>query len=198
MDFEEITHIEHPARRVVDTMIWKLETLVPFMPNVSGIETREMSDLGDGRIACLRHWQGTSATVPAVLRPFVTKNSLGWLDHATWYPGEYKVEWRIESGHSKYTRCEGVNIFEPDPAAPETRTRCIIRGVFEVQGDKLPAVPTFMGRKLAPTIERIILGYMLPNFRQLSEGLGRCLDAADATPREAQGEADSPSRSGSW
>jgi hypothetical protein len=171
MQFEEITHIAHPAQRVVEAMIHHLEELVPFMDNVSAIETRRLEPQPDGRILGLRHWQGTSATVPAVLRPFVTKNSLGWLDHAVWYPSEGRVEWRIESGHSNYTKCEGSNVFEPDPTAPETRTRCVIRGVFEVHGDRIPAVPAFVGRKIAPTIERIILGYMIPNFRQLSEGL---------------------------
>lgn len=171
MNFEEITFISHPAARVVHAMIRHLEDLVPYMDNVSAIETRSLEDTPDGRILGLRFWQGTSATIPAVLRPFVTKNSLGWIDHAIWHPAEGRVEWRIESSHSRYTTCEGVNVFEPDPAAPETRTRCIIRGVFEVHGDRLPAVPAFMGRKIAPAVEKIILGYMIPNFRQLSVGL---------------------------
>jgi len=185
MNFEEITFVNHPAHEVVDSMIWKLETLVPYMPNVSEIETRSQVDHGDGRIECLRHWQGTSASLPVVLRPFVTKNSLGWMDYAMWYPAQYKVEWRSETSHGRYTKCEGVNIFEPDPEAPETRTRCIIRGVFEVDGDKLPGVPKFMGRKMAPTIEKVILGYLLPNFRQLSIGVEAFLTAQGAA-REAE------------
>ncbi len=125
----------------------------------------------------MRYWQGTSASVPALLRPFVSKNSLSWMDHATWVLDEYKIDWRTETNHSKYSSCSGVNYFQPDPDNPKTRTRCVIAGEFVVYGDKIPAMPTFIGLKIAPKLESIILGFMLPNFRQLAAGIGATLDA---------------------
>ena len=38
-------------------------------------------------------------------------------------------------------------------------------------------MPKFLGMKIAPKLESIILGFMLPNFRQLSVGIGTYLDA---------------------
>ncbi|HRE90753.1 MAG TPA: hypothetical protein PK095_16625, partial [Myxococcota bacterium] len=85
------------------------------------------------------------------------------------------VDWRIESPHSRYSSCSGINIFEPHPEFPDTKTRCVIAGEFTVFGDKLPAVPKFLGLKMAPKLESIILGFMMPNFRQLSVGLASFL-----------------------
>ena len=171
MQFEEVTIIAQPAARVVHTMLWELESLVPFMDNVESIETRRLEKTDDGRVLGLRHWQGTSGQVPAIVRPFVSRAQLGWLDHAVWYPSEHRVTWRIENSHSAYARCEGENVFAPDPDRPETHTRCVIRGVFDVDGAKLPAVPAFVGRKIAPRLEEIVIGHMRPNFRQLAAGL---------------------------
>jgi hypothetical protein len=173
MRFEEVTTCDYAATAVVDAMIWHLEDLAAFMDNVSEIKTMSFEEV-DGpvrKIRTVRHWQGTASSVPALLRPFVTKNSLAWIDHGLWTPSEYKVEWRIESPHSKYSSCTGVNIFAPHPEAPEAKTRCIIAGDFSVHGDKLPAVPSFLGLKMAPRLESLILGFMMPNFRQLAVGL---------------------------
>jgi len=177
MRFEEITYCDHPASEVFGAMVWHLEELVPYMDNVSEITTESLDESEPGKIKTLRHWQGTSANVPTLLRPFVSKNSLGWKDIATWVPAEYKVDWRTETRHSKYSSCQGVNRFEPDPASPLTRTRCVIAGEFIVHGEKIPAMPKFIGLRIASKLERIILGYMLPNFRQLASGIGTYLDA---------------------
>ncbi|MFO0748973.1 MAG: hypothetical protein U1F43_25400 [Myxococcota bacterium] len=185
MRFEETTSIEYPATGVLGSMIWHLEELVPFMDNVSEIKTEVFDERPDGSIVTQRRWQGTAKSVPALMRPFVSKNSLAWTDHATWYPDRWLCEWRIVSSHSKYSSCSGINLFEPHPDAPETRTRCVIAGDFVVFGDKLPAIPKFLGLKMAPKLESIILGYMLPNFRQLSVGIGDYLAAKGESARPA-------------
>ena len=176
--FEEITYCDYPADQVYGAMIWHLEELIPYMENVSEIRTDTFDDKSEpGRIKTVRFWQGTSSSVPALLRPFVSKNSLSWMDHATWVLDEYKIEWRTETKHAKYSSCSGVNYFQPDPDNPKTRTRCVIAGEFVVYGDKIPAMPSFLGLKIAPKLESIILGYMLPNFRSLSAGIATYLDA---------------------
>jgi len=177
MNFEDVTVIEHPAQDAFEALLWQLEGLVPHMENVAGIETLKLDRQPDGTIVSQRRWQGAASSVPALLRPFVTKNSLAWMDYATWYPDDRRCDWRIESKHSKYSSCSGSNRFDPDPEAPATRTRCVITGAFIVYGDKLPAVPKFLGMKMAPKLESIILGFMLPNFRSCSQGIADYLAA---------------------
>jgi hypothetical protein len=181
--FEEITYCDYPADQVYGAMIWHLEELIPYMENVSEIRTDTFDDSVPGTIKTVRFWQGTSSSVPTLLRPFVSKNSLGWMDHATWVLDEYKIEWRTETKHAKYSSCSGVNYFQPDPENPTTRTRCVIAGEFVVYGDKIPAMPAFLGLKIAPKLESIILGYMLPNFRSLSAGIATYLDAKAGNTR---------------
>lgn len=177
MHFDESTIIAHDVKGALDAMIWHLEELVPFMANVSEIKTFVFEERPDGSILTQRRWQGTAKTVPAIIRPFVSKASLAWTDHAVWYPARGRCEWRIESPHSRYSTCSGINVFEPDPDAPGTRTRCIFAGDFVVFGDRLPAVPKFIGTKLAPKLEKIILSYMVPNFRAMAVGIADYLKA---------------------
>jgi hypothetical protein len=188
--FEEITYCDHPASEVFGAMVWHLEELVPYMDNVAEIRTDTFDESEPGKIRTVRWWQGTSKSVPTLLRPFVSKNSLGWMDHATWIPAEYSVHWRTESKHSKYSKCSGINRFEPDPDNPLTRTRCVIAGEFVVDGENLPAMPKFLGRKVAHKLESIILGFMLPNFRQLAVGIASYLDAkrSAASPNQSIGD----------
>ena len=87
---------------------------------------------------------------------------------------------QVTSFWRKYSSCSGINYFEPHPDALTTRTRCIIAGDFSVYGDKLPAIPKFLGLKMAPKLESIILGFMLPNFRQCSAGIADYLKARRA------------------
>jgi len=187
MRFEQRSRVAHPADVVFPIMVERMEDLVPYMPNVESIETRAFERQADGSVSTVRRWQGTAKSVPGILRPFVTRNSLAWMDFATWYPAEYKVEWRIESKHSKISTCSGMNAFRPHPEAPETDTELVIDGEFVVFGDRLPGVPAFLGRRMAPTLERIIVGFMRPNFEQMGIGIVALL--ADQAPSGALGGA---------
>jgi hypothetical protein len=66
----------------------------------------------------------------------------------------------------------------------------VIAGEFVVDGENLPAMPKFLGRKVAPKLESIILGFMLPNFRQLAVGIASYLDAkrSAASPNQSIGD----------
>lgn len=184
MHFEDVKTIDFPATGPLNAMIWNLEELVPFMDNVAEIVTFKLEKQPDGRIFTERKWQGTAAQVPAVLRPFVSKASLAWIDYGIWTPSLWRCEWRIENKHSKYSTCSGINVFEPHPDAPDTKTRCRFAGDFVVMGDKLPAIPAAIGRKIAPKIESIIVGYMLPNFATLASSLGGFLREKQAAGQE--------------
>ena len=177
MHFEEITYCPYPADEVYGAMLWHVQELVPFMDNVASITPDTFDESTPGIVKTVRFWQGTAAAIPAFVRPFVSKSSLAWTDVATWTLGEYRIDWESITAQKAFTTCKGTNRFEPDPERPETHTRCVISGDFTIHGDKLPATPAFVGRALAPKIERLILSYVLPNFRALAVGIGGWLDA---------------------
>ncbi|MCA9513583.1 MAG: hypothetical protein KC635_01420 [Myxococcales bacterium] len=175
MHFTAETPIAYPARVVVDTMMNRMHDLVVHLPNVESIDTQLIEPQPDGTVKTVRHWQGTAKSVPAVMRPFVSRRSLGWMDYAVWYPDELRCEWRTVSDSGDLTACSGTNAFR----ASGDGSSCVmvIDGDFIVHGERLPGVPAFMGRKIAPTIERIVLSFMKPNFTSSADGLKALLDS---------------------
>lgn len=170
MRFEAASKVGFPADLVVRTLIRRMDDLVPHMPNVGAIVTKVIEEQPDGRIKTVRAWQGTASSVPAVLRPFVTKNSLGWIDYSIWDVTAGTCDWYIENKHSRFSSCSGINAFLVDPNDPEASTVLKVEGDFTVFGDKIPAMPGFLGKRMAPTIEKIIVSFMMPNFTAMAVG----------------------------
>ena len=127
MHFEETSAVSHPASDVLETMIERMEEIVPFMPNVAKIETAERGILDDGRERIVRHWTGSVESVPSALQPFFSEELASWIDTALWTAEEYKVEWSLSTSFSKLYDCGGVNYFEPHPD-DDTKTRIRITG----------------------------------------------------------------------
>ncbi len=180
MHFDKEDHIAHPAPLVLATLLDRLEEVAPFLPSIECIETLEREDLADGRVRIVRRWQGADTGVPTALRPFLSRDLLAWYDTALWTPDEYKVDWSQATAAEVVAdlyRCSGTNRFEPAPESPTDTTRVAIAGELEVHSDQLPGVPSFLGRSIAPQIERFIVSLITPNLTELSTGLGRYLDA---------------------
>ena len=52
-----------------------------------------------------------------------------------------------------------------------------ISGEFTVDGDNIPHVPKFLGRRIAPRAERTVVGHTVENFHGMVEGTGALLEA---------------------
>jgi hypothetical protein len=176
MRFAKEDSVSHPADVVLDTMIARMEAIVPFLPNVESIETLETKRLRNHRVRILRRWQGVSGQLPRALRPFISKEWLAWLDTALWVPEEYRVEWTLSTKLGELYDCSGTNYFEPDPDAPETRTRIRITGRLTVYPERFPGIPRFLGQQLAPAIERFVVEMITPNLTEVAKGLQSYLD----------------------
>lgn len=176
MEFDNESRISHPASKVLETMIERMEAIVPFLPSVEAIRTESREDRPDGTIRIVRYWQGTADTAPSAVRPFLSKEMLGWIDTAIWTPAEHKVAWSHSTKMSKLYDCSGVNWFEPDPRDPERSTRCRITGTLSIYPEKLPGVPGFLAKRLAPQIEKFVIHLITPNLTDLAKGLQGYLD----------------------
>ncbi len=171
----EVVITGHAPDRVVYAMMHQLDTLADHMSNVAEIETRTFEEASDGSFNVVRWWLGTTENVPKLLRPFMNKNSLWWLDYSVWTPAKRHCSWRIESKHSKLSSCQGETWFEPHPEDPGA-TRMLTDGELVVFGDKLPG-PAFLGRKIAPQIEKIVVRMTEPNIVATGVGLQKLLDS---------------------
>jgi hypothetical protein len=180
VNFDIVNRISHPASLVLETMIEKMEAIVPFLPNVESIETLEREPLADGRVRIVRRWQAGSSGAPAAVRPFLSAELLGWLDTALWTPEAYTVEWThstLSASVAKLYDCAGTNYFEPYPDDPIRATRIRITGELIIHPERLPGVVSFLGRTIAPQVERFVVGLITPNLEDLAEGLQRYLDS---------------------
>ncbi len=178
MRFEEADRITHPASVVLETMIERMEAIVPFLPAVEAITTREREDRDDGTHRIVRHWQGTPDSAPPAVRPFLTRETLGWIDTAVWTPSAWSVAWSHSATASTANLydCSGINYFEPDPADPEGATRVRITGDLVVYPERLPGVPGFLAKRIAPQVERFVVNMITPNLKDLARGLQGFLD----------------------
>jgi len=180
MRFEKTSKVSQPAERILDLMINRMEEIVPFLPNVERIEQREREELADGRIRIVRHWQGAASNVPAALRPFVSEEMLGWIDTALWTPAKYKVDWEMSTSLSSFYECSGTNYFEPYPKHEKDATRVRVTGELTIFANKLPGIPSFLGSRLAPQVEKFVVALLTPNMEDLSKGLQAYFDDQSA------------------
>jgi hypothetical protein len=186
MEFAKESRVRYPAPLLLETMIERMEAIVPFLPNIEAIETLEKKKRRDGCWEILRRWHAKVDRVPAVVRPFLSEEMYQWFDHALWVPREYKVEWRQEPVYraaSNLYECHGTNFFLPAPEDSE-HTSCVrITGSLQVYPERLPGVPAFLARRVAPQVEAFLIRMIEPNLTELAKGLEEYLDSQRAGRR---------------
>jgi hypothetical protein len=174
--YEYFATVRHPAQAVLNAMLDDTPALLAFMPNVEEVKLLEREPRDGGLTFTRRWWQGSTKSAPVLLRPFLSKRALAWNDFSTWYPD--RVEWRIEADKNPtQTTCSGITYVEVDPDNP-SHSRMRLTGEFVVNPDALPG-PKRLTRKIAPALEKIILGFMKPNLLSMADGCSAFLDAQD-------------------
>ncbi|GBD27575.1 hypothetical protein HRbin30_02926 [bacterium HR30] len=189
MEFCRETKVHYPAALLLETMIERMEEIVPFLPNIASIETLTKKKHRDGTWEIVRRWEARAEQVPSVARRFLSAELLQWLDYALWVPAEYKVEWRQEpvyrAARGLY-QCHGTNFFLPDSKDPNNTSRVRVSGFLEVHPERLPGVPAFLARRIAPQVEKFIIRLIEPNLAELAQGLETYLDRTPANRSKAR------------
>jgi len=153
----------------------KLVEMLPYLPNVRGIEIRKREDAGKVT-KLLNFWKG-GGDIPAAARAFVSEAMLSWLDYATWNEEDFTCEWRIEpQAFTEAITCVGRNRFFDDG----DKTRLEIRGEISIDGKKLKGVPGFLSGKVAKAVEELLVSKIKPNLVGTADGLTKYLQANDS------------------
>ena len=161
MRFSITDELPHPLDLVFPTQRDKLEEFVDYLPNVEKIETVKREEEGD-IVRLENHWRGAATDVPKALRPFVNDEMLSWIDHAEWDASNHRCKWRIELGFLPGAiEAKGETSFREE----DGETVIDITGDFIVHADKLPG-PSFVVKRLVPTIESFVVGFIQPNLRK--------------------------------
>jgi hypothetical protein len=171
MRLEAAAELPFPRELVFRTYRDRLVELVPFLPNIRGIEVtarREEPPLTH----LVNIWRG-GGDVPAVARAFLSERMLTWTDYATWDEAEWSCTWRMETHSFKEAvHAAGKNVYQVTP----TGTRLLIGGELTIDGKKLP-IPRFLAGSVGPTVEKFLVGLIRPNLTEVAKGVERFLSA---------------------
>jgi hypothetical protein len=116
--------ISFPRDLCFSTYRDRLAELVPYLPNVRGIEVKETETQADGKVSKLNVWHA-KADIPGPAQAFLKPDMLKWDDHATWDGTAFTCDWRVATHFFKdRVKCQGRNTFlvvdGADPSPPPT------------------------------------------------------------------------------
>ena len=161
-----------PRDLVFRTYRDRLVELLPFLPNIRGIEVKSRRD--EPPITHLVNvWHG-GGDVPKIARAVLSEKMLSWTDHATWDESAWTCAWRMEAHSFKEAvHAEGRNEFRADG----DRCTLVIRGDLTIDGRHLP-IPRLLAGTVAPAVEKFLGSMIQPNLTEVGKGVVRFLEAA--------------------
>lgn len=174
MKLEADAPIAFPQEVVFTAYRDRLPELVPYLPNVRSItvESRNEAVGGDASRTDLVNVWHANAEIPKVLQGIVKPEALAWVDRASWNHASLSCDWNIETRvFTDNVRCSGKTTCRKDGDG----TILEIRADLSVDLSALPGVPRIIGSKVAPAVERFVVGLIRPNLLSVAEGLERFL-----------------------
>ncbi len=172
MKLEADARLPFPREAVFRAYRDHLVDLLPYLPNVRGIEVKSRRDEGT-RVHFENIWRG-GGDIPAAARAVLSESMLNWTDYATWDERAWTCTWRIEThAFTEAVRCAGRNAFIADGDA----TRLEIRGDLEIDARKIKGVPGFMAGSVARAVEQVLVSKIQPNLVETVRGLEKYLAA---------------------
>ncbi|MFH2008808.1 MAG: DUF2505 family protein [bacterium] len=173
-DFELRKTFPYPLARVFAAYRDELEILPSYLPNIETIQVLERREPEPGVLEQVARWQAVEkGNLPRLAKPFVSKEILVWIDHATWRSAGHTCDWWFEfpAFPGGGVACKGHNWFEP---TPDGGCRMVLTGGLTVDLAKIKGVPR-LARGLGPRIEKLVLERVKPNLETTSEALQRLL-----------------------
>ena len=162
--------IHFPREKVWATYRDRLAELLPYLPNIRGIEVKERKE--EGRVVKLVNvWRG-GGEAPAIARAFLSESALSWTDRATWREDAWECDWQTEThAFTDAVKSAGVNRFLEVPGG----TRLEIRGDLTIDAAKIKGVPRLLAGKVGSTVEEFLVKTISRNLTDVSKGVERWL-----------------------
>lgn len=172
MEIRSASRIRHPRDRVWVAYRDHLPAIAPHIPDVERI-TALSRQSSPGVVVLHNEWVA-EREIPPVAQRFLRPEHLRWDDHATWREDGFVCDWVIRPrAFTDAVTCHGRNTFVDE--GDETLVR--MEGVLEIRLADVPGVPSFVGRRIAPQIERFIVSLITPNFQSTNQAIQTWLDA---------------------
>jgi len=142
------------------------------MPDVREIVVHSREE-SNGVVKILNEWI-SDREIPKVVAKIIRPEHLRWNDHATWHDSDFYVDWVIETrAFTEAVRCSGRNTILADGDTTLVR----LQGELNISVTAIPGVPKFLAKRLAPQVEKFIVGLITPNLKNTNQSLQDFLDA---------------------
>jgi hypothetical protein len=150
----------------------EITSLLPYLPNVLGIEIKSRKDEGSV-VEFVNEWRG-GGDIPAAVRAVLSESALAWTDYATWRAKDLECDWRTAThAFTDAVACKGLNRFLVDG---DGKTLLEIRGSLEIDAKKIRGVPSFLAGKIGRTVEEFLVGKIQSNLVETAKGLEKYLE----------------------
>jgi hypothetical protein len=170
MEFQVPQHLSHPVDAVFVAYRDRLVELTPYLEEVESIEVVERREDG-GKTYLTNRWRAKPSTVPTVVRPFMPKHALSWLDRAVWDPAARTCAWEYELGTTPgLVRCSGINYFRAREGGGSTLE---ITGRLAVDLRAIHVPLIFRGA--GSHVESYLVGRVRPNLERVGPAVERWL-----------------------
>jgi len=172
MKFTLTDEIPFERAEVYATHRDKLMELVEYLPNVEEVVVESREDDGDV-VRMVNRWKGASSDVPKPLRPVIKPEMLTWIDRATWDESRHRCDWQITlTALPDAVTARGFNVFVDEGDVTVVQ----MSGEFVIHPEGVPGVPAFMARRLAPTLEKFVVGLLQPNLKRSNQAVESYLE----------------------
>lgn len=172
MEIRSETRLHHPIDAVFEAYRDRLSEVAAFVPDIKQITVLSRVEDGD-KVVLHNEWR-SDREPPKVAAKFVSSEQMCWDDHATWFGDDKRCEWVIKPrAFASSVDCKG----QTHLIADEDATLVRLVGQLNIDLRDIPGVPGFLGKRLAPQIEKFIVALITPNLERTNGAIGRFLDS---------------------
>lgn len=172
MEIRSESRISYPRDQVYRAYRDRLSDIAAFIPDVQQIIVHSREE-GSGQVKIHNEWVAQKE-IPAIAAKIIRPEHLRWDDYATWHDDTFHCEWEIKPrAFTDAVICRGRNTFVTD--GDDTLVQ--LTGELQINLKEVPGVPSFLGSRLAPQVEKFIVSLITPNLQATNEAIQAFLDA---------------------
>lgn len=171
MQIRSETRLHHPIDVVFAAYRDRMPEVAAYVPDVAAITVLSREESGD-EVKLHNEWR-SDREIPKLVSKIIRPEHLCWDDHATWNAVTRQCRWKIVTrAFTEAVECTGTTKLIEDGDG----TRIVLAGDFKIDLHEIPNVPSFLGKRLAPQVEKFIVGLITPNLERTNTAIGRFLD----------------------
>lgn len=175
MRFTSTSTIPFPREEVFRTYRDRLPEVVAFMDDIESVTVQDRRE--DGARVILHNEWSSAREVPKVAQGFLKPDQMKWDDYATWDEASFLCHFDIRTrAFRDAVSCKGTNTFRD----LGDKTEVVLDGDFEVDLKSIPGVPRLLAGRIAPQIEKFIIGLIQPNLETTNQAVSRFLSAQES------------------